>query len=174
MRVEIQAEVQGQNVTLLYVLNGDKGWLQVLGETTEIKGEELEDQKEGLHAEHVQTLAPLLTDKGFTLEPLGEAKVNGRDAVGVKVASRGHKDVNLYFDRVSGLLAKVERRALNDAQQEVTEETFCSDYKDVDGVQVPMKVVIHHDGKLFLEMEVTEYSFLDRIDDREFTRPGGG
>jgi outer membrane lipoprotein-sorting protein len=174
MRLEVQAEAQGQNVTLLYVLNGGKGWLSVLGETMELKGEELEDQKEGLYAEHVQTLVPLLKDKAFTLDPLGEVKVNGRDAVGVKVVSKGHKDVNLYFDKATGLLTKMERRALDDAQQEFTEETFYSDHKDVEGVQVPRKVVVRHDGQEFMEMEVTEYSFLDRIDDSEFARPGGG
>jgi outer membrane lipoprotein-sorting protein len=174
MRVEIQAEAQGQNVTLLSVINGGKAWFSVPGATLEIKGDELEDLKEGLYAERVQTLVPLLKDKGFTLDPLGEVKVNGRDTVGVKVASRGHKDVNLYFDKATGLLAKMERRALDDAQKEVTEESCYSDYKDVDGVKVPMKAVVRHDGELFLESEVTEYGFLDRIDDSEFARPGGG
>jgi hypothetical protein len=174
MKVEVQVEVQGQNVDLVYVVNGDKAWLRVLGETMELKGEELADEKEALYAEHVETLVPLLKDKGFTLDPLGEIKVNGRQAVGVKVASRGHKDVNLYFDKATGRLAKAERRALNEDKQEVTEEKFYSDYKDVDGVRVPMKVAVHHDGKAFLEMEMTEYSFLDRIDDSEFARPGAG
>jgi hypothetical protein len=174
MRVEIQVEAQGQNVTLLHVINGSKAWFHVSGETLELKGDELADLKEGLYAEHVQTLVPLLKDKGFTLDPLGEVKVNGRDTVGVKVASRGHKDVNLYFDKTTGLLTKMERRALDDAQKEVTEESSYGDYKDVDGVKVPMKVAVRYDGVLFLAMEVTEYGFLDRIDDSEFTRPGGG
>jgi hypothetical protein len=173
MRLEVQAEVQGQNVTLLYVVNGDKAWLQVLGKTMPLEGEELKDLKEGLHAEHVQTLVPLLEGKGFTLDALGEARVKGRPAVGVRVSSKGHKDVNLYFDKATGLLTKSERRALDEAKKEVTEETFYSDHKDVDGVKVPMKVVVHHDGKLFLEMEMTEHRFLDRIDESEFARPEG-
>jgi outer membrane lipoprotein-sorting protein len=174
MRVDAQAEIQGQNVTILTVVNGDKAWLQVLGETTELKGEELEDEKEGLYAEHIQSLVPLLRDKSFTLTAIGEVKVNGRDAMGVRVASKGHKDVNLYFDKSTALLAKQERRSLDEAKNEVTEETFYSDHKDVDGVKVPMKTMVHHDGKMFLEIEVTEYQFLDRIDDGEFARPGGG
>src|SRR5262245_6801866 len=38
-RIEIQAEVDGQSVTLLFVTNGDKAWLHLLGETMELKGE---------------------------------------------------------------------------------------------------------------------------------------
>ena len=33
--------------------------------------------------------------------------------------------------------------------------------------------VIHRDGQRFLEMEMTDYRFLDRIDDSEFARPEG-
>ena len=173
MRIEVQVEVQGQNLTVLYVLNGKKAWLQAAGETMELKGEELDDIKEELHAEHIQTLVPLLKDKAYTLDALGEIKINGRPAVGVRVTSKGHKDVNLYFDKATGLLTRSERRALDDNKKEVAEETFYSDYKDVDGVKVPMKLVVHHDGKKYVEMEITEHRFLDRIDDSEFARPGG-
>jgi len=173
MRIEVQVEVQGQNLTVLYVLNGKKAWLQAAGETMELKGEELDDIKEELHAEHIQTLVPLLKDKAYTLDALGEIKINDRPAVGVRVTSKGHKDVNLYFDKATGLLTKSERRALDDTKKEITEESFFSDYKDVDGVKVPMKVVVHHDGKKFVEMEITEQRFLDQIDDSEFARPGG-
>jgi outer membrane lipoprotein-sorting protein len=175
MKVEIQLEVQGQNVPVVVVVNGDKSWVQVLGQTMELKGEELADEKESLHAEQVQTLLPLLRDKAYSLAPLGEVKVTGRDTVGIKVSCRGHKDINLYFDKATGLLAKAERRALDaDSKQGVTEETFYSDYREVDGVQVPSKFLVHHDGKRILEAEVTEHRFVDRIDDAEFARPGGG
>ena len=173
MKFDVTAEVQGQTVPVIFVLNGGKAWLHVLGQTMELKDEELEDAKEGLHAEQVQALLPLLEDKAFTLTPLGEIKIDGRDAVGVTVACKGHKDVNLYFDKATGLLAKSERRTLNDEQQEVTEATFFSDYKEIDGVKVPMKLLVQHDGKKYIELEVTEYRFVDRIDDAEFARPDG-
>jgi hypothetical protein len=174
MKFDVSADVQGQTVQVIYVLNGDKAWVHVLGETMELKGEELEEAKEGLYAEKVQTLVPLLQDKTFILTPLGEVKINGRDAVGVTVACRGHKDVGLYFDKATGLLAKLERRTLDDAQQEVTEETFYSDYKEIDGVKMPMKLLVHHDGQKYIELEVTEHRFVDRIDDAEFARPACG
>jgi hypothetical protein len=173
LRVEVQAEVQGQSVTLLYVLNGNKGWLQAAGDTVELKGKKLDDFKEEAYAMYVETLVPLLKDKAYKLHALGEAKVSGRPAVGVRVECKGHKDVNLYFDKATGLLTKAERRALDDADNEVTEETFYSDYKEVDGVKVPLKFVVHHDGKKLMEIKQIEYSFPERIDDSEFARPGG-
>jgi outer membrane lipoprotein-sorting protein len=174
LRMDVQAEVQGQTVSVRVVVNGHKAWLQVMGQTMALKDEELQETKEELYVEHIQSLVPLLKDKSFTLTPLGEVKVNGRDAVGIRVASEGHKEVNLYFDKATALLAKQERRTLDENDKEVTEETFYSGYKDVDGVKVPMKSVVHHDGQEFMEIEITEYQFLDRIDEGEFGRPGGG
>jgi hypothetical protein len=172
MKLEIQVEAQGQSTTLLFVVNGGKAWIQVAGETAPLKGEALDDLKEDLHAQQVETLVPLLKDKAYKLHALGEAKVGGRPAMGVRVESKGHKDVNLYFDKGTGLLVKAERRALDENEKEVTEETFYRDYKDVSGVKVPMKVLVHHDGKKYLEMAISEYRFLDKMDASEFARPG--
>jgi hypothetical protein len=147
--------------------------VRVADQTLDLEDADLEDAKEELYAEGVQTLVPLLRDKAFSLESLGEIKLNGQDSVGVKVASRGHKEVNLYFDKKTGLVAKAERRARNDNKQEVTEETYYSEYREVEGVQVPTKLLVHHDGKEFLNVTVNEYTFPERLDDAEFARPGG-
>ena len=172
MKLVINAEVQNQNFTINYVLNGGKGWLDVAGNTMELKGAELEDEKEGLYAEQARNLLPLLQDKAYRLTPLGDLKVEGRDTVGIKVSSPGHKDINLYFDKKTGLLAKDERRALDENKQEVTEEAFYSSYREVDGVQVPGKLVVHQDGNKLFEVEVTDYAFPGHIDETEFARPG--
>jgi hypothetical protein len=172
MRMNMNAEIQGQNFPITYVLNGAKGWLEVAGNTMELQGADLKEEQEGLYAEQVRILQPLLKDKQFRMTPLGEIKVKDRDAVGVKVTSAGHKDINLYFDKKTGLLAKDERRTLDDNKQEVTEETFYSDYQEVQGVKVPGKLLVNRDGNKFLEVDVTDYTFSDRIEETEFARPG--
>jgi hypothetical protein len=92
--------------------------------------------------------------------------------VGVKVSSKGHRDVTLYFDKGSGLLVKTERRALDPkSKQEVPEERVISDYRDLDGLQSPRKAVVTMDGKKVMEAEATEVKFLDKLDDSVFARP---
>jgi hypothetical protein len=172
MKLVINAEVQGQNFTLNYVSNSGKAWLDVGGNTVDLKDADLEDAKEGLYAEQARMLVPLLREKTFRLTPLGDLKVEGHDAVGVKVTSAGHKDINLYFDKKTGLLAKDERRTLDENKQEVTEEVFYSNYREVEGLQVPGKMVVHHDGKKLFEVEVTDYSFPGHIEETEFANPG--
>lgn len=172
MKLVINAEVQGQNFTVNYVVNGGKAWLDVAGNTMDLKDADLEDGKESLYAEQARMLVPLLRDKAFRLAALGDLKVEGRDTVGVKVSSAGHKDINLYFDKKTGLLAKDERRALDENKQEVTEEAFYSDYREVNGLKVPAKLVVHQDGKKLFDVEVMDYTFPEHIDAAEFARPG--
>ncbi len=172
MKLAMNADIQGQNFAITYVINGAKGWLDVAGNTTELQGADLAEEKEGLYAEQARMLVPLLKDKAFRLAPLGEVKVKDRDTVGIKVSSAGHKDINLYFDKKTGILAKDERRTLDDNKQEVSEEMFYSEYREVDGVKVPGKLLVNRDGNKFLEVEMTDYAFPERIEATEFARPG--
>jgi hypothetical protein len=172
MKLNMNIDIQGQSFAITYVINGEKGWLEVAGNTMELQGADLAEEKEGLYAEQARMLVPLLKDKTYRLAPLGEVKVKDRDTVGVKVSSAGHKDINLYFDKKTGLLAKDERRTLDDNKQEVTEEVFYSEYREVEGIKVPGKLLFNRDGNKFLDIEMTEYAFPERIEASEFARPG--
>jgi hypothetical protein len=113
-----------------------------------------------------------LKDKKLKAALIGEAKVNDKPAIGVKISKEGQKDVDFYFDKKTGLVAKIERRA-RDVQsgQEVTEERFITEYQDSGGRKVAKKLVVHRDGKKFLEAEVTEVKLLEKLDDSEFAQP---
>ena len=49
-----------------------------------------------------------LRGKRFRVAPPGEARANGRDAVGVRVRREGRRDVNLYFHKMTGLPLRTE------------------------------------------------------------------
>ena len=92
--------------------------------------------------------------------------------MGIKVSTNGHKDINLYFDKETGLMVKMEHRTLDlQTQQEVAEERILLEYQDVGGLKTAKKVLINHDGKKYLEAEVTEVKLEDKIDDSEFGKP---
>ncbi|HMC63725.1 MAG TPA: hypothetical protein VKI65_02190 [Gemmataceae bacterium] len=164
-------EVMGNQATIITVYNGKEGWLSAMGNTQELDGKLLEEVKEGIHLSRIARLVTL-KEKEFELSPLGDAKVNGKEAVGVKVASKGHRDANLFFDKKTNLLAKVERRGVDpQSGKEFNEERIMSDYRPVSGIQSPKKIVINRDGKKFMEIDVEEVKILDKIDDSEFAKP---
>jgi hypothetical protein len=153
-------------------INGDSGWVQAGGETKEMTADELKPYKETLHVGWVATLVPL-KDKKFKLSKLGETKVKDRSAVGVRVSSEGHREVNLYFDKDSSLLIKTESRAIAAEQggKEVNEETYLSEFKDVEGVKIPHKALVTRDGEKYVEAETTEVVPAGKLDDSVFGKP---
>ncbi len=171
-KVEVDVEINNMNIKVIKVFNGDKGWLNVLGKTTDLGEVELKEFKEMAHVEKVTSLIAL-REKAYKLSPLGESKVEGRDAVGVQVTTKDRRDVNLFFDKKSHLLVKAEYRALDEAtKQEVTQEKILLDYKKgASGLRSPTKMIINNDGKKFLEAEITEVTTPDSIDDSNFAKP---
>jgi hypothetical protein len=154
------------------VVNGDKGWVQVAGETREMSGDELKIQQDELYVGWVSTLVPL-KDKKFKLATVGETKINERPAVGVRVSADGHRDVNLYFDKESSLLIKREHRAIATEQggKEVNAETLYSDYKEVAGTKVPHKFLMTRDGEKYVEGENSDLQPVGKLDDSVFGKP---
>jgi hypothetical protein len=165
----VLGEVRADEVT---VLNGDRAWRRRRGETRKMPAREVKAMQAGAQVTYARALYPLLEDAGFALTLLDEIKVNGRAAVGVRVASKGHDDFRLYFDKASGLLVKAEWKGVTSGLQPIRAEQIFSDYKPVKGGgKYPMKALALIDGKKFLEDEVVEFEPLDKIDDALFAEP---
>ena len=172
LREVVEMNVNGVNVKVISVFDGNKASITANGQPVEVSDKLMEEFKEAAYGMRVARLTNLLTDKSLQLSLLGESKVDGRAAVGVKVASKGHRDIDLYFDKQSGLLSKVQTRKHDpQSMQEVDEERIIKEYQDLEGQKVPKKVLVNHDGKKYLELEVLEIKFPDDIAESEFQKP---
>jgi hypothetical protein len=161
-------DIMGQKIKVVTVVNGDKITLNANGMDVDLPDEMKKDIKDAIWLLRFGTLTGL-KDKSVKLSPLGESKVNDKPAVGLKVAAEGHKDVNIYFDKATGMIAKTERRAVDfNTQQEVKEERFIQEWQDAQGIKAPKKLLIHRDGKKFLEADVTQIKYHDKLDDSVF------
>jgi hypothetical protein len=80
--------------------------------------------------------------------------------------------VNVYFDKETGLLAKMEYQTIDASNgKEINEERIVKEYmKNKDGIMVPKKIVLKQDGKAFAETETVEMKFLESLDDSEFKK----
>jgi hypothetical protein len=174
MRLRFESEVSGINFTYVRVINGDKVWVQAGGPTTQATDKDvIAEAQEANYVADVVTLLPLLADKEFTLTALPETKVNGRPALGMRVAHKGHRDVTLYFDKETAFLLKcqcVVKDMLSDGK-EVTQETFYDDYKEVNGLKHAWKIVVRRNNKKFLDSQITGLEVKEKLDDSLFARP---
>lgn len=164
----IEFDFNGQKVNMVYAFDGTKVAIKVNGQEMKADDKLLAEFKEAGHMLKIGRLVAL-KDKAYELSPLGEMKVEGKPALGLRVVTKGFKDVSLFFDKESGLLLKMERRGVDPMSgQEFAEERFIQEYQKLDDVPVPKKVLINRDGKKFLELEVLEMKFLETVDENEF------
>jgi hypothetical protein len=163
--------VMGQNVVVTTVFNGKEGWIKANDKDVPVKGDILEELKEAAYGMRLSQ-GLFLKDKALKLSLLGEVPVNGKPAIGIKVEKKGHRDMDFYFDKATGLLAKTQRRAKDiQSGQEATEERIVTEYHEVKGRKIAKKAEVKKDGKEFLKVEVVEAELPGRIDDSEFAMP---
>jgi acetyl esterase/lipase len=152
-------------VTLIETIAGDDSWSNRDGKPGPLGAIKQDELRTQAHIRRLLLLTPLLQDKSYKLSALDEIRVNDHPAVGVRVSCTGERDVKLYFDAGTGLLAKIERRVHDDAgTKELVQEEFFSDYQDIDGVPTATKQLWRRDGKKALEMAFTEVHYPDHFD----------
>jgi hypothetical protein len=167
----IELEVNNMKIPVVTVFDGKKGWVETGGQVIKLDDKVLAELKEVTNLMKVSRLKPLL-GKEYELAVIGEVKVEGKPAIGIRVSTKGAKDVSLFFDKATNLLTKMDRQALDaTTMQEVEEQRIIRSYKEKDGHKVPHQVAVMRDGKKFLEVEVTEFTYLDNVDASEFEAP---
>jgi hypothetical protein len=161
----------GQKITQTQVIDGDKGWVQVGSTIQDMPKESLAEMKEQKYGEDLDRLG-FRNDKGVELSLIDEVKVDGKPAVGLLVKSRGHRDVKLYFEKETGLLAKREHKVLDPATgKEVVQEVVFADYQEKDGLKHYKSITLYRDGKKLIEAKVTGIEFLKKLDAKVFAKP---
>src|SRR5439155_23443093 len=109
------------------------------------------EEKEQNYSRWITSLQPLARqDTNFKLAALGESKIDDKPAVGLRVSSKEHRDVELFFDKKDGTLLKAAytvkhvsvKNDPNKPAPDVKQEVFYSHYKDFDGIKKATKVLI--------------------------------
>jgi hypothetical protein len=159
-----------QEVRMLLVLDGTKGWQSSGGAATALSAQRVRELRDEAYVAWLGTLLPIRKEAGFGLALAPGAQVNGREAVGIKVTRKDRPDVTLHFDRETHLLVRLQRRART-AGAEVEREEVYSAHKDFDGVKLPTRIVPRAGGKKQLEITTANYRFPRVLDDSLFQRP---
>lgn len=169
---QIDATMQGQQLSIVQIVNGDKVKSTMNGMPTPMDDAQKKELKQMPLMMEVTSLVPLLKGDKFTVKAEKDEKVGDADASVVLITGKDLKDVRMFFDKKTGLPLKTVRKGLGlgagPEPVEVTEETVISDWKTVDGVKMPSKSVVNHDGKKFMTMEMTEMKLMEKADPKKF------
>ena len=165
-------ELQGaRKAVFVETLNGDKVSFSIDGQPQKVEDGLATEVRETMQLNRIIRLVPLLTDKAYTLQPLGEVKIDDQPALGVKATAKGRREARLFFHKTSGLLIKTEHIMEDDAGKKVMQEELYSDFKDDQGYKRPMKITAYRNGKKIMEANILDVKYLDKVDEEEFTKP---
>jgi hypothetical protein len=163
-------EIVTMNVrrTVTYVASGDKIAAFAGGLAQEMPPSQAEELRAALYAQNLTRLTPLLNDKRYRLAAASEKTFDGKSAVGVIVSAEGHKDVRLYFDATTHLLAALERPGFDALGKPAEHAEMYGGYRDANGLKYPAKTLVKQNGKRYLESETVEFKPLEKVDPKEF------
>lgn len=172
-RQDLEFTIEGMKIKQEVGFDGKAMWVAINGKVimTIDKGDQLKAIQESIEMESAAGLA-FLGAKDVEYSIIGEDKVGDTPVIGVKVTRKNKKEVNLFFDKKTHLLKKIEARTTDfQSGMEQAEERLYEEYKELNGVKSPSKVSIRRDGKAFIEAEVLETKFVDKLDDSLFKKP---
>jgi hypothetical protein len=158
----------GKKLTIGILAPDGKRWRQA-----EVGGVEVVDADTGEEQALLNFLQELLRiqSRKVALTALPVEDVQGRPALGFEPTLGESTEPSLYFDRETKLCVKVKRKLVDAAEKKGVLELVLTNYRDIDGVQVPMKVITFVDGKLYQEVQLDKVQFVDRLPDETFRAP---
>jgi hypothetical protein len=160
----------GKEPLMVFVVNHGKGWTKKGDGPAEPSDNAFTERTEHPFA-RLCSLAPFAAED-LHLTKLGPEKVNGKDAIGIRVRMDELGAVDFYFGVPTGLLLK-SSQSLPGAgpDRPGVMETFLDEYKDVQGVQVPMRITGVQDGRVTLDVTLIDARFAERFEENTFAKP---
>jgi outer membrane lipoprotein-sorting protein len=173
-RAELELNHDGRTETVTLVFNGDKAWAREVNQnkTEEAPADAMAVIKADFGAMHLAHSLVPLTGKEYKLSVLGDAKVDSRPAIGIKVERKDLPDLDLFFDKETHLPVKAETRVKERANtDEKLHSFYFQDYKEADGMKHFTKLILHRDDKEAMVMELSEVKRQEKLEATLFDKP---
>jgi hypothetical protein len=170
-RQEFEGDFGGNKMKGVTVVAGDKGWRKFGDMGMELDKDGLANEKRNIYLITIPMTVVPLKGKEFKLAAAGVEKVADKPAVGVKATGPDGKEFTIFFDKESGLPAKLVAKVVGFDGSEFVQETTFDGYKDFDGIQKATKTSSKRDGEKFIDQEILSFKVIDKADPKAFTEP---
>lgn len=172
-RQVLDGEFNGNKLKVIVVLAGDKGTRHINDMDRELDKQAIANQKRTIYLSMIPVTILPLKSKDFKVEAIADDKVGDKAVAGIKVTCPDEKDFKLYFDKETGLPAKLVATVAGFGQgQPFTQETTFSEYKEVGGIKKATKVISKRDGEKFMEQTIADFKVLEKVEPKLFTEAG--
>jgi hypothetical protein len=162
-RLQFEGDFGGNKIKAITVVNGNKGWRKFGDEVTKLNERSLRGEKRMMYLQQVVGNPTLFGHKGF--------KVLKADQSAVTATGPDGNEFTVYYDKETGLPAKLVAKVIGFTGEEVKQETTYSDFKDFGEIKKATKAESKRDGEPFLKQEIIEFKVLDKVDPKTFDEP---
>jgi hypothetical protein len=167
MKRILKGTSEGEQFEMKFVINDGKSWVQVNGGEP-IASPEVNQDIHTYPSDSLGILVALL-GPGFELSVLPSDDLKGQAVYRVRLENSDNWVGDNFFDKETHLLVASKKELFDSSIQETRSiETFYSEYKKVDGLNLPMAIDMIMDGKVVSNIRVTEVTFMEHIDEGEF------
>jgi hypothetical protein len=169
-RQEMDGDFGGNEVHIVTTLAGDKGLRSYGGNTMDLDETGLGNQRRTVYLTVIPITLVDLKSKDFKLDTVADDKVGDKAVAGILVTPKDKREFKLYFDKETGLPAKMVAEVAGFRGGEpFMQETHFSDYKEMAGIKKATKIIDKREGERFRELTITEFKALDKVDPKTFT-----
>lgn len=154
---------------MVQTVNKDKVKITIDGQPHTVSPAALGEMRETAHLNNAVRLIPLLERaETYKLDYTGELEIQKKTLLGVKVTTRGQRELRLYFDKSNGMLVRTEQLLDDGNGKEVRQEVYYLDFRNLGGYTRPVKLAAYRDGRKVMEAELLEAKYHDKFPDDLF------
>jgi hypothetical protein len=167
-------EVKGQNQQTVRAFDGKDGWKLHPATTggVDIQGFEPDELKYAQEAEGLDGFLIDAAAKGIAVALDGQDQIEGHNAYRLRITSPSGAVRRAWVDAKTFLEVKSERTVRNKAGQYGTASVYYRDYREIEGVKLPMTIETRSaDDKNPDRMVIERVVLNPPLEDRIFARP---
>jgi len=166
-RFRVDADVQGAEI--VQVFNAGEAWMRDPGGVHDVPAPMRDDFAASVRRDTIPMLIAA-SDGRLEVRMLPEEGRDGGVLRVLEISGEGVSPVTLYIGSEDLIASQMFTAAGPDGRPEQAEEIF-SDYRDVQGIQVPFRADLRRRGQIILTRTLTGVTFNESIDEQLFTRP---
>jgi outer membrane lipoprotein-sorting protein len=167
--MRIDSSMQGS--AFVQAFDGEHGW-SVNPMTGSQDAQDMPEIAEKVFSHEADMDGPLVDyeKKGYKVKYVGEDEVEGTPVYHLKLTVDDELKYDMYFDTEHFLLLK-QARTMRVDEQEHTEETYFSDFQEVDGLIYPFAIEQRQGGQAGTQIMTETIELNVDVDDSIFVKP---
>jgi len=156
---------------IIYVYNGDKGWVMDRAGVEEATAGNMEQYQDGLKRDIDNLFRYRLNEDGLIFRFGGSDLLDLKQVDWVHVIDRERREFRIAFDKKTSLPMRAEYSTRDpETRVRIQEVEYFSNYHDVQGVQTPMQVARERNGRKVYQVFLDACQYNTGLADSFFSR----